>query len=97
MDSFNDQAKQTARILDSKLLDKILRGIGEEPAVEGMVPFDTSLLHVEPMDCVDIINRVVAFISDKAHRDVTSNDVANYLICITQGFITTFAGEPGTG
>lgn len=97
LDSFNDQAKQTARILDSKLLDKILRGIGEEPAVEDMVPFDTSLLHVEPMDCVDIINRVVAFISDKAHRDVTSNDVANYLICITQGFITTFAGEPGTG
>ena len=28
---------------------------------------------------------------------LTNNDVANYLICITQGFITTFAGEPGTG
>lgn len=97
LDSFNDQAKQTARILDSKLLDKILRGIGEEPAVEDMVPFDTSLLHTEPMDAVDIIKRVTDFISEKAHRNVTSNDVANYLICITQGFITTFAGEPGTG
>lgn len=95
--SFNDRATQTARILDSKLLDKILRGIGEESSVEDIVPFDTSLLHAEPMDAVDIINRVVEFISEKAHRDVTSNDVANYLICITQGFITTFAGEPGTG
>ena len=55
------------------------------------------MLHAEPMDAVDIIKRVTDFISEKAHRDVTSNDVANYLICITQGFITTFAGEPGTG
>lgn len=95
--SFNDKATQTARILDSKLLDKILRGIGEEPDVEDIVSFDTSLLHAEPMNAVDIIKRVTDFISEKAHRDVTSNDVANYLICITQGFITTFAGEPGTG
>lgn len=97
LQAFNDKATQTARILDSKLLDKILRGIGEETTSEDNIPFDTSLLHTEPMDYVDIIKRVTDFISDKAHRDVTSNDVANYLICITQGFITTFAGEPGTG
>lgn len=95
--SFNDKATQTARILDSKLLDKILRGTGEENVVEDIIPFNESLLHAEPMDCKEIIKRVTNFISDKAHRDVTSNDVANYLICITQGFITTFAGEPGTG
>lgn len=97
LEAFNNQAKQTARILDSKLLDKILRGIGEEPAVKDNVAFDTSLLHAGPMGCIDIINRVATFINDKAHRDVTPNDVANYLICITQGFITTFAGEPGSG
>lgn len=95
--SFNDKATQTARILDSKLLDKILRGIGEEPAVEDSVPFDISLLHTKPIDYHDIIERVTDFIREEAHRDVTTNDVANYLICITQGFITTFAGEPGTG
>lgn len=94
---FNDKATQTARILDSKLLDKILRGIGEEQMVEDIVPFDISLLHEEPMNENDIIERVTSFVSEKAHRDVTSNDIANYLICITQGFITTFAGEPGTG
>lgn len=97
LDSFNDEAKQTARILDSKLLDKILRGIEDEPAVEAPGPFDSALLHAEPMNCTDIIGRVADFVRDKAHRDVTSNDIANYLICITQGFITTFAGEPGTG
>lgn len=97
LQAFNDKAAQTARILDSKLLDKILRGIGDEPVIEDIAPFDTSLLNAESMECIDIINRVTDFISDKAHRDVTANDVANYLICITQGFITTFAGEPGTG
>jgi hypothetical protein len=97
LQAFNNKATQTARILDSKLLDKILRGIGEEPAAEDIIPFNASLLHAEPMDCADIIKRVTDFIRNNAHRDVTSNDVANYLICITQGFITTFAGEPGTG
>lgn len=97
LEAFNNQAKQTARILDSKLLDKILRGVGEEPIAEDITPFDSSLLHAEPMDYADIIKRVTDFVRDKAHRDVTANDVANYLICISQGFITTFAGEPGTG
>ncbi len=95
--SFNDQATTIARTIDSKLLDKILRGIGDEPVTEDIVLFDTSLLHAGSMEAVDIIKRVTDFICETAHRDVTSNDVANYLICITQGFITTFAGEPGTG
>lgn len=97
LEAFNNQAKQTARILDSKLLDKILRGVGEEPIAEEVTPFDSSLLHAEPMDYADIIKRVTDFVRGTAHRDVTANDVANYLICISQGFITTFAGEPGTG
>lgn len=97
LEAFNDKAKQTARILDSKLLDKILRGVDEEPIIEDVAPFDSALLHVDFMDYVDIIKRVTDFIREKAHRDVTANDVANYLICISQGFITTFAGEPGTG
>ena len=97
--TFNDRATQTARILDSKLLDKILRGIGDEPTIETetRAPFKSALLHTESMDDKDIIERVLGFVRDKAHRDVSFNDIANYLICITQGFITTFAGEPGTG
>lgn len=95
--TFNDKATQTARILDSKLLDKILRGIGDEPTVEVPASFDRTLLNTEPLDCGDTIGWVTNFVRNKAHRDVSSNDIANYLICITQGFITTFAGEPGTG
>lgn len=97
LEEFNSKAKQTAKIVDSKLLEKILRGVGEEDIKEDIKAFDVSLLHPVPMSYSDIIDRVTSFIRNKAHRDVTSNDVANYLICISQGFITTFAGEPGTG
>lgn len=45
----------------------------------------------------EIIQRVLDVIKNKAHRDVSYNDIANYLICLNQGFITTLAGEPGTG
>lgn len=94
--TFDDKATLKARILERTFLDKILRG-GDEPTVEPPVSFDSTLLNTEPMECGDIIGRVTDVVRNKAHRDVSSNDIANYLICITQGFITTFAGEPGTG
>ena len=77
LDTFKDEAKKISRVIDSKLLDKILRGLGEEPVIEDITPFDSSLLHTEPMNYSDIIDRVTTFITDKAHRDVTTNDVAN--------------------
>lgn len=57
--------------------------------------FDASRLS-EKMAPEDIIGRVHEFLS-KAGRKVSRNDVVNYLICLTQGFVTTFAGDPGAG
>lgn len=99
LNEFNDEAKQIARIIDSKLLDQILQGLGEEVIENGDYKFDTSFLINEQgtIDGEYIINRVKDYIEEKAHRVVEYNEVANYLICLTQGFVTTFAGEPGTG
>lgn len=33
----------------------------------------------------------------KQYRKYSKNEIYNILICITQGFLTVFAGEPGTG
>lgn len=44
-----------------------------------------------------IIKQVSDYIQIKAGRNISHNDITNILICISQGFITTFAGEPGTG
>lgn len=43
------------------------------------------------------IDMLSVFFNKHASRNISNNDLANYLICITQSFITTFAGEPGTG
>ena len=44
-----------------------------------------------------IVERVWKTLCEKGGRDLTKNEVANLLICITQSRITTLAGLPGTG
>lgn len=91
---FSSQARQTARILDNKLLEKVLQNMDESEPMHKVI-FDQSLLQPQ-LDSKTIIEQVSDYF-EKAHRHCTHNDIANYLICLTQGFITTFAGEPGTG
>lgn len=95
LDKFTDQARQTATLLDSKLIERLLNRLDDTPEEMEPLIFDASLMHT-PMNGKDIVKRVGQFM-EKAGRPSSFNDVANYLICLTQGFITTFAGEPGTG
>ena len=71
----------------------------EETMAQLAPDFDTKLLaEVKSVDNANkILDRVTNYLNKVGHRNLERNDVANYLICITQGFITTFAGEPGTG
>ncbi|MDR1301704.1 MAG: AAA family ATPase [Treponema sp.] len=101
LEHFKDQVHLIARVIDSKLLTQVLQAVSEEkPEVEVLVPFNTRLLF-NPRSKLEvsgerIIRRVYEYLQG-ANRDLSPNDTANYLICIMQGFITTFAGEPGTG
>lgn len=98
IDDFKDPTQTTASLLENQLLNNLLRSIESEVNKEPQFEkFNPGLLSTNIMNSTELIERITSFIRDKAHRDVTFNDIANYLICITQGFITTFAGEPGTG
>ena len=44
----------------------------------------------------DLVQQIKEYLKNSG-RDVSEADVVNYCICLTQGFITTFAGAPGTG
>lgn len=44
----------------------------------------------------EIIKRVQGYLAAK-NRFCSAAVVANYLVCLTQGFMTTFAGNPGSG
>ena len=44
----------------------------------------------------DLVQQIKEYLKSSG-RNVSEADVVNYCICLTQGFITTFAGAPGTG
>lgn len=44
----------------------------------------------------ELIKRVQGYLAAK-NRFCSVAEVANYLVCLTQGFMTTFAGNPGSG
>jgi hypothetical protein len=80
----------------------VLRTLGDQEWEDRKIaPFSAALLSSEARP-YRIIDRVLD-VMQRANRtlpgdDIGSrNEVANYLICLTQGFITTFAGDPGTG
>lgn len=57
---------------------------------------------IEPDNNTDTSEEVKAernkfFEEIKKYRNYEKNEIFNILICITQGFLTVFAGEPGTG
>lgn len=61
--------------------------------------FNVELLtpDAEVSNANQIVERISDYLNDVGNRNLSYNEVANYLICLTQGFITTIAGEPGTG
>ncbi|MDR2494966.1 MAG: AAA family ATPase [Spirochaetaceae bacterium] len=98
---FSSIEKTIVRGIDARWLNRIFddshgaRETREEDA--GGAAFDIRLLVKSDRSSGNaIIERMSDYIRS-AHRDISRNDVVNYLTCITQGFITTFAGDPGTG
>ena len=96
------EAKFIADSVDKSFLDLVLRTLGDQEWEDRKIaPFSAALLSSESR-AYRIIDRVLD-VMQRANRTLPGddignrNEVANYLICLTQGFITTFAGDPGTG
>jgi len=96
------EAKFVADSVDKSFLDLVLRTLGDQEWEDRKIPaFNAALLSSEARP-YKIIDRVLD-VMQRANRTLPGddignrNEVANYLICLTQGFITTFAGDPGTG
>lgn len=66
--------------------------------IKKSVAIAESLSSVSPINNPkDLIDFLYTELTEKAHRSYSKNDIANILICLSQGFLTIFAGEPGTG
>ena len=97
-----NEARFVADSVDKSFLDLVLRTLGDQEWEDRKIPvFNVALLSNEAKP-YRIIDRVLD-VMQRANRTLPGddignrNEVANYLICLTQGFITTFAGDPGTG
>ena len=53
--------------------------------------YEESVIYDASSDIIQI------FINNEAERDISYNEIVNIILCISQGFLTIFAGEPGTG
>jgi len=106
LERIRDEAKKEAKFVadsvDKSFLDLVLRTLGDQGWEDRKIaPFNAALLSSEARP-YKIIDRVLD-VMQRASRTLPGddignrNEVANYLICLTQGFITTFAGDPGTG
>ncbi|MDR3182983.1 MAG: hypothetical protein LBT89_08730 [Planctomycetaceae bacterium] len=106
LDTIHSEVQKEAQFLtkaiDKSFFDLVLKAVGDKDIAEThLPPFNVSLLSKETrpqriidrmMDIMEQANRILP-----GDEQDSRNEIANYLICLVQGFITTFAGEPGTG
>ena len=93
VEDLSSEVNMIQQHINSELMQRVLNNINEKDT-ESTKIFDEKLL--KELSADEIIDRVKNYL-DKSGREVSKNEVINYLTCISQGFITTFAGEPGTG
>lgn len=95
IENFSNETKIAVDKLDKDFLNKVFQEITGEKEIK-QTRFDDTLFYEQKLSGDDIINIVQNYLND-ANRNVSYNEVVNYLTCIGSGFITTFAGKPGTG
>ena len=76
------------------------QGLGVHVSEDEPVPASVAYTFREgeqDMSAEAIADEIVRGVTELADRDYTRNQVINVLICLTQGYILTLAGLPGTG
>lgn len=94
--TFKEDTHMVEELINKELLNKIYNIVNDV----GNNNTRTNVTDIEVLNdftADKIISNLMRYINDVENRKMTKNDIINLLICLSQGFITTFAGEPGTG
>lgn len=102
MAGLNDDLATSTSILESEMLKKVVAAVNgvelrkedEEEQSLGFVAIREDEDDLSDEEIVDILS---VSITGRAGRQMERNDVINLMICLAQGYITTFSGLPGTG
>ena len=105
--SFSNEEVLMGRVLESAALKQVVSAVGglseskHVSADEGYLSATSSvaprLSEEDGSDPGALLSKLDDLIGSSYGRDIAKNDLANVPICLTQGYITTLAGLPGTG
>ncbi|MCI1958202.1 MAG: AAA family ATPase [Clostridia bacterium] len=95
LSNFNKDSKKIIKMFENKVLKDLIKSAFDEKNEEDNKKY-IAIDNVSLKDNSEKIEQVKDFLENSG-RIFSYNDVTNFLICIAQGFITTFAGKPGTG
>ena len=93
MDNFD------SRIIRDEVYEKALTALNTMRKNKEASSFEAGMFvqEAENMEAEQIISDLQRKLEAVGRNGLARNDVVNLLICITQGFVTTFVGAPGTG
>lgn len=96
--SLDDKVRLSGEIIHSEMVQRVIayaNGASSSDAGSGKLQFPAvSSPCAEDGDLIDMLyDRVV----EGTGRSYSRNDLINFFTCISQGYMTTFAGLPGTG
>lgn len=102
--AMSDEVAVSGKILESGMVGRIvaaLNAAGDSSESTAPVAVEPPAVFVRPneddLSASDVLDVLQSSLCDVAGRDLSRNEVANLMICLTQGYILTFAGLPGTG
>lgn len=97
----NDEVTTSTKILESEILRKVVAAVSgvdlREADREPITNYAALYENEDAMTDDEIVGLIYDSITRRAGRQISENDAINFMICLTQGYITTFAGQPGTG
>lgn len=103
--NMTDETAVREKILENSMLQQIVSALNEpdkepespEEPKESKPSIPILRLEEGKRKGERLLDTIAERLADAAGREFQLNDVANLAICVTQGYITTLSGLPGTG
>lgn len=102
IDDFKNDSKISSKVLESEMLRKVVASVNGVDLSTSETSEQTAITYVIRADeskisDIELIDDICTSITEHAGRHMSRNDVINMMLCLIQGYITTFSGLPGTG
>lgn len=95
-----DKVELSAEVLKSEVVQRVVSlagGSAPSGAVKTSEAISAPSVILPKSERKQLVDHLFDVVAERSGRSYQKNDVINFYTCLTQGYITTFAGMPGTG